>query len=268
MVALAAREMLAALGTQHHDRLGRHDDEAIASEPMGVLDGWRLCPRCGHALEQRDGNHRHCPACGSSYWANSAPAVQGLLVRDGRVLIGRRKLEPQKGMWDLPGGFLEEGEQPEAGLRREFLEETGIEVEPVEWLGVNIDPYGRRSSSRSAGWCGARASRSPTTTSRSSPGSDRTRYPTEMAFPSQTPYSDAGVEGLVSGRAGAATSRAICRSSRAAITNVRTGAPRTRRCRRRGRARRSPPGRARRRGTRARRRRGRGSAPRARRRRR
>ena len=109
---------------------------------MGVLDGWRLCPRCGHALDQRDGSHRHCPACGSSYWANSAPAVQGLLVRDGCVLIGRRKLAPQKGMWDLPGGFLEEGEQPEAGLRREFLEETGIEVEPVEWLGVNIDPYG------------------------------------------------------------------------------------------------------------------------------
>jgi ADP-ribose pyrophosphatase YjhB (NUDIX family) len=109
---------------------------------MGVLDGWRLCPRCGHELERRDGAHRHCPACGSSYWANSAPAVQGLLVRDGRVLIGRRKHEPQKGMWDLPGGFLEEGEQPGAGLRREFLEETGIEVEPVEWLGVNIDPYG------------------------------------------------------------------------------------------------------------------------------
>jgi 8-oxo-dGTP diphosphatase len=45
-------------------------------------------------------------------------------------------------MWDLPGGFLEEGEEPLAGLRREFLEETGIEVEPVEWLGTGIDPYG------------------------------------------------------------------------------------------------------------------------------
>jgi len=68
--------------------------------------------------------------------------VQGLLVRDGRVLIGRRKHEPQKGMWDLPGGFLEEGEEPLAGLRREFREETGLEVEPLEWLGTNIDRYG------------------------------------------------------------------------------------------------------------------------------
>ena len=68
--------------------------------------------------------------------------MQGLLVRDGRVLIGRRKHEPQKGMWDLPGGFLEEGEEPLAGLRREFREETGLEVEPLEWLGTNIDRYG------------------------------------------------------------------------------------------------------------------------------
>jgi 8-oxo-dGTP diphosphatase len=67
--------------------------------------------------------------------------VQGLLVREGLVLVGRRRLEPRKGHWDLPGGFLEEGEEPLVGLRREFLEETGIEVEPVEWLGAAVDPY-------------------------------------------------------------------------------------------------------------------------------
>jgi 8-oxo-dGTP diphosphatase len=67
--------------------------------------------------------------------------VQGLLVRDGRVLIGRRKIEPRKGHWDLPGGFLEEGELPLDGLRREFLEETGLDVRPVEWIGAHVDPY-------------------------------------------------------------------------------------------------------------------------------
>ena len=107
---------------------------------MGLLDGWRVCPRCAHELEKRDRGHLACPACGSAYWANSAPAVQGLLVRDGRVLIGRRKIEPRKGYWDLPGGFLEEGEDPLAGLRREFLEETGLEVEPEEWVGAFVDP--------------------------------------------------------------------------------------------------------------------------------
>jgi 8-oxo-dGTP diphosphatase len=108
---------------------------------VGVLDGWRVCPRCGNELEPRHGGHLGCAGCGSNYWANSAPAVQGLLVRDGRVLIGRRKIGPRKVHWDLPGGFLEEGEEPLDGLRREFLEETGIEIEPIEWLGAFIDPY-------------------------------------------------------------------------------------------------------------------------------
>lgn len=55
--------------------------------------------------------------------------------------MGRRKIEPRKGYWDLPGGFLEEGELPLDGLRREFLEETGLDVRPVEWVGAFVDPY-------------------------------------------------------------------------------------------------------------------------------
>ena len=108
---------------------------------MGILDDWRFCPRCAHELEPRERGHFACPSCGSQYWANSAPAVQGLLERDGRVLLARRAIEPRKGLWDIPGGFLEEGEEALDGLRREFLEETGIAVEPVAWLGANIDPY-------------------------------------------------------------------------------------------------------------------------------
>ena len=110
---------------------------------MGLLDGWRLCPRCGHELEPREHGHLGCPSCGSEYYANSAPAVQGVLERDGRVLLAKRAIEPRLGYWDLPGGFLEEGEEPLDGLRREFREETGLEVEPVEWLGAFLDPYNR-----------------------------------------------------------------------------------------------------------------------------
>ena len=107
---------------------------------MGVLDGWRLCPRCGHALE-RNGGRAHCASCGSTYYANSSPAVEGLLERDGKVLLARRAVEPRRGYWDIPGGFLEEGEEPLAGLRREFREETGLEITPVEWLGTHLEPY-------------------------------------------------------------------------------------------------------------------------------
>ena len=50
--------------------------------------------------------------------------------------------EPDAGLWDLLGGFLEEGEDPLAGLRRELLEETGVEIEPDGFLGTFIDTYG------------------------------------------------------------------------------------------------------------------------------
>jgi ADP-ribose pyrophosphatase YjhB (NUDIX family) len=107
---------------------------------VGVLDGWKVCPRCGGELERQEGRAR-CPACGSVYYANSAPAVEGLLERKGKVLLTKRGIEPRRGYWDLPGGFLEEGEEPLDGLRRELLEETGLEVEPLEWLGTHLEPY-------------------------------------------------------------------------------------------------------------------------------
>jgi ADP-ribose pyrophosphatase YjhB (NUDIX family) len=110
---------------------------------MGVLDNWRFCPRCGGELTwARD--HLACAACGERYWANAIPGVQGILERDGRVLLARRGNEPRRGHWDLPGGFLDETEAPVDGLRREFREETGLEIEPVELMRIDIEPYGGR----------------------------------------------------------------------------------------------------------------------------
>ena len=107
---------------------------------MSVLDGWRFCPRCGGPVERAEG-YAACLACGQVYWANAAPAVQGLVVADGRVLLGRRGIEPSIGKWDIPGGFLAEDEHPLDALRRELLEETGLEVEPAEFLLATLDPY-------------------------------------------------------------------------------------------------------------------------------
>jgi ADP-ribose pyrophosphatase YjhB (NUDIX family) len=107
---------------------------------VGLLDGWTICPRCGGALELAYGR-ASCTACGSAYYANSAPAVEGVLERDGKVLLSRRGIEPRRGYWDLPGGFLEEGEEPLDGLAREFREETGLEVRAREWLGTHLEPY-------------------------------------------------------------------------------------------------------------------------------
>jgi 8-oxo-dGTP diphosphatase len=61
---------------------------------------------------------------------------------DGRVLLARRRYEPFANLWDLPGGFLDEGEHPLDAIRRELLEETGLEVEPDRFVGVWMDRYG------------------------------------------------------------------------------------------------------------------------------
>ena len=53
-----------------------------------------------------------------------------LIFRRRRILMAQRGHEPLKGWWSLPGGALETGESLEAALRREVLEETGLEVEP------------------------------------------------------------------------------------------------------------------------------------------
>ncbi|MGA9761531.1 MAG: NUDIX domain-containing protein [Gaiellaceae bacterium] len=109
---------------------------------MSELHGWRFCPRCGAELAV-EATRAACPECGSIYYANSAPAV-GALCEDelGRLMLVRRAVEPRKGKWDTPGGFLEEGEAPLDGLRRELREETGLEIEPGKFFAALTDVYG------------------------------------------------------------------------------------------------------------------------------
>ena len=111
------------------------------------LDGWRHCPRCAEPLTARPGSVS-CAGCGLAVYANPHAAVVALLEdADGRVLLARRASEPRAGLWDLPGGFMEEDEQPFETLRRELLEETGLRVEPGEFVGAITDRYGEEGSS-------------------------------------------------------------------------------------------------------------------------
>jgi ADP-ribose pyrophosphatase YjhB (NUDIX family) len=69
--------------------------------------------------------------------------VSALIVDGERgVLLARRAYEPDAGLWDTPGGFLEEGEDPAGGLRRELLEETGLTIEIGDFVGMFTDRYG------------------------------------------------------------------------------------------------------------------------------
>lgn len=55
--------------------------------------------------------------------------VGAVIVADGKVVLVKRRFEPLAGQWSLPGGTLEVGETLEAGVAREMLEETGLEVD-------------------------------------------------------------------------------------------------------------------------------------------
>ncbi len=72
--------------------------------------------------------------------------VGGVVIRRNRVLLIRRRREPLKGEWSIPGGMLELGEELAEGVQREIKEETGLEVEPLRILEVfdRIMHVGRR----------------------------------------------------------------------------------------------------------------------------
>ena len=106
---------------------------------------YTFCPQCATRLSPRtlDGVERLvCSECGWVFYDNSLPCVGVLALREGKVLLVKRAVPPFEGYWDIPGGFLESGEHPEEGARREFLEETGLHIEPTELLGFFMDVYG------------------------------------------------------------------------------------------------------------------------------
>ncbi|MGI0049753.1 MAG: NUDIX domain-containing protein [Nitrososphaera sp.] len=73
-------------------------------------------------------------------YRNPTPTVDVILQRDTKVLMIRRKKDPFKGQLALPGGFVNEGETAEDAMKREAMEETSLEVEPIDILGVYSDP--------------------------------------------------------------------------------------------------------------------------------
>lgn len=106
---------------------------------------YSFCPKCGHRLESKivDTIERLvCSTCGFTFYQNSKPTAGALVLYQGKVLLVQRAIEPYKDYWDIPGGFLEPGEHPEAGAIREIEEETGLRVKLVDDLGVFMDTYG------------------------------------------------------------------------------------------------------------------------------
>ncbi|MGC9334392.1 MAG: NUDIX domain-containing protein [Anaerolineae bacterium] len=97
------------------------------------------CPRCGHALEGRNAFgrvRRYCPACDRIVFREHKVAAAVIVEHDGEVLLVRRRLNPRRGLWSLPAGFVDFDETPAQAAVRECREETGLEVEIVGLLDV------------------------------------------------------------------------------------------------------------------------------------
>jgi ADP-ribose pyrophosphatase YjhB (NUDIX family) len=106
------------------------------------------CPRCAHPLEDRfvfGRIRRACPECGFVFFRELKVAAGALIEQDGKVLLVRRSVDPKKGSWALPAGYVEVDEGPVAAAIRECLEETGLVVRVTNLVNVyhiTSDPRG------------------------------------------------------------------------------------------------------------------------------
>jgi ADP-ribose pyrophosphatase YjhB (NUDIX family) len=94
----------------------------------------KYCSQCGSEVALRvpegDDRARHvCGACGTIHYQNPKVVVGCIAEWEDRVLLCRRAIEPRRGLWTLPAGFMENAETTQQGAARETMEEAGARVE-------------------------------------------------------------------------------------------------------------------------------------------
>lgn len=104
---------------------------------------YRFCPCCAAPLALRgqweDGGHKErlrCTACDFTHWNNPTPVLAAIVEIDGRILLARNAAW-QNRMFGLITGFMEAGESPEEGIRREVAEETNLRTTALTLVGVH-----------------------------------------------------------------------------------------------------------------------------------
>jgi ADP-ribose pyrophosphatase YjhB (NUDIX family) len=101
----------------------------------------KFCPSCAAPVVQRvpDGDHLPrsvCTACGTIHYRNPKLIAGCVPELDGRILICRRAIEPRRGYWTVPAGFMEVGETLQQAAARECHEEALARVEVGKLLAI------------------------------------------------------------------------------------------------------------------------------------
>ena len=119
-------------------------EAAILAEARSLID-WharhRFCAQCGTPSVVASGGWvRHCPSCKAHHFPRVDPVVIMLAVKGERCLLGRGRRRPGS-RFSCLAGFMEPGETLEEAVRREILEESGIEVGRVHYLASQPWPF-------------------------------------------------------------------------------------------------------------------------------
>ena len=119
--------------------------EAELAATAKAIIGWhathRFCARCGaESAISHAGWQRTCAACGGHHFPRTDPVVIMLITHGESVLMGRSPGWPE-GMYSLLAGFVEPGETLEAAVRREVMEEAGVQVGAVDYLASQPWPF-------------------------------------------------------------------------------------------------------------------------------
>jgi 8-oxo-dGTP diphosphatase len=100
---------------------------------------YRYCPLCAAPLIERivgTLSRPVCPACGFVLYLGPKVVTVVVIEHEGRLLLGRRDIEPGRGKWSFCSGYVDRGERPEDAAVREVKEETNIDVELTGMLGL------------------------------------------------------------------------------------------------------------------------------------
>jgi len=98
-----------------------------------------FCVNCGAPLVTKVLEGRELEVCPNDefvLWRDPKVAAAVVVEVDGGIVLGRRAIEPGYGLWCLPGGFVNDDEDPAAAAVRECMEEICAAVEVTELLGI------------------------------------------------------------------------------------------------------------------------------------